>query len=163
MLELASRVVMVDDLVLAEQFYVEILGKGIFGSGSVESRYLLSTDELLELRRRSASRANTADREPDFWTNRPPYMNVIVGDAKVSVYVADRHIQEPPPEQLRGLPRLAISATAEQIQRATAVLARHEAPFEGPVQHAPPCPAAQSLYFKDPAGNFLELCQIRED
>lgn len=163
MLELASRVVMVDDLVLAEHFYAQILGQEIFGSGSVESRYLLSTDELLELRRRAASRPYKNDGEPDFWTNRPPYMNVIVGRAKVSVYLADRHIQEPPPEQHRGLPRLAISATAEQLARAPAVLALHEVPFEGPVEHAPPCPAARSLYFKDPAGNFLELCQMRDD
>jgi catechol-2,3-dioxygenase len=161
-LELASRAVLVDDLVLAERFYAEILGKEIFGRGAVDSRYLLSTDELLELRHRAASRAS-ADGEPDFWTNRPPYANVTVGRTKISLYVADRHNQEPPPEQLRGLPRIAISATGEEIARATGVLDRHEVPFEGPVHHAAPCPAAQSLYFKDPAGNFLELCQLRAE
>ena len=162
MLELASRALLVDDLVLAERFYAEILGNEVFGRGAVDSRYLLSTDELLELRRRAATGTPTEDGS-DFWTNRPPYANVTVGRTKISLYVADRHIQEPPPEQLRGLPRIAISADAEEITRATQVLARHELPFEGPVQHPATCPAAQSLYFKDPAGNFLELCQLRAE
>ena len=91
---------MVDDLVVAERFYADVLGKEVFGSGSVDSRYLLSTDELLEIRRRAAAAART-DGDADFWVNRPPYCNVTVGRAKVSVYLADRHIQEPPPEQLR--------------------------------------------------------------
>ena len=157
MLELASRALLVDDLVLAERFYAEILGTEVFGRGSVDSRYLLSTDELLELRRRAATRD-----ESDFWSSRPPYSNVTVGRAKISLYVADRHVQEPPPEQLRGLPRMAISATNEEIARAATVLARHEVPSEGPIAHDAPCPAAQSLYFKDPAGNFLELCELRD-
>jgi catechol-2,3-dioxygenase len=158
-LELASRALLVDDLVLAERFYADVLGKEVFGRGAVESRYLLSTDELLELRRRAAAHSN-AD-EPDFWTNRPPYANVTVGRAKISLYVADRHIQEPPPQQLRGLPRIALSATADEVGRATQVLTRHEVPFEGPVRHDAACPGVQSLYFKDPAGNFLELCELR--
>lgn len=160
MLELASRALLVDDLVLAERFYAVILGQEIFGRGSVDSRYLLSTDELLELRRRAGAHVST-NGEPDFWSNRPPYVNVTVGRAKISIYVADRHVQEPPPEQIHGLPRLAISATSDEIARATEVLTRHEVPYEGPVQHAPPCPAVQSLYFKDPAGNFLELHELR--
>jgi len=153
---------MVDDLVVAERFYADVLGKEVFGSGSVDSRYMLSTDEVLEIRRRAAAHGR-ADGEPDFWANRPPYCNVTVGRAKVSVYLADRHIQEPPPEQLRGAPRLAISATALQIERAAEVLARHGVPFDGPLAHPPPCPAQRSLYFKDPAGNFLELCCPRDD
>ncbi len=162
MLELASRALLVDDLVLAERFYAQLLGQEVFGRGSVDSRYQLSTDELLELRRRAAAHASP-NGEPDFWSNRPPYVNVTVGRAKISIYVADRHVQEPPPEQLRGLPRLAIAATGEEIDRATRVLDEHEVPYEGPVQHALPCPAVQSLYFKDPAGNFLELHELRSD
>jgi len=162
MFELGTRVAMVDDLVLAERFYAEMLGSEIFGNGSVDTRYMLSTDEFLESRRRTSSRERN-NGEADFWVNRPPHSNVTVGEAKVSLYLADHHVQEPPPEQLRGAPRLALTATGEQIERARAVLARHEVPFEGPVEHAPPCPAAESLYFKDPAGNFLELCRLRED
>lgn len=161
MLELGTRVAIVDDLVVAERFYAEILGDEVFGRGSVDTRYLLSTDEFLEAQRRGAARAG-GDGHDDFWVNRPPHSNVTVGAAKVSLYLADRHIQEPPPEQLRGAPRLAISATPEQIERAVAVLGRHGVPFEGPQDHAAPCPAARSLYFRDPAGNFLELCWPRE-
>lgn len=162
MFELGTRVVMVDDLVVAERFYAEVLGEEIFGSGSLDTRYMLSTDEFLESRRRTTSRERS-NGEADFWVNRPPHSNVTVGEAKVSLYLADHHIQEPPPERLRGAPRLALTATTDQMERAVAVLTRHEVPFEGPVQHATPCPAASSLYFKDPAGNFLELCCLREE
>src|SRR5437764_9206528 len=150
---------MVDDLVLAERFYAEILGQEIFGNGSVDTRYMLSTDEFLESRRRSGSERGNGTAT--FWVNRPPHSNVTVGEGKVSLYLADHHLQEPPPEQLRGAPRLALTATDQELKRAVAVLARHEVAFEGPVQHPAPCLTAASLYFKDPAGNFLELCELR--
>ena len=161
MLELGTRVVMVDDLVVAERFYAQVLGE-VFGRGSVDTRYMLSTDELLEAQRRGDARART-DGEADFWSNRPPHSNVTVGQAKVSLYLAPYHLQEPPPEQLRGAPRLALSATPEQLDRALSILDRYDVPFEGPVTHPSPCPVARSLYFKDPAGNFLELCCPREE
>jgi catechol-2,3-dioxygenase len=157
MLELSTRAIVVDDLVLAERFYADILGREVFGRGSVDTRYMLSTDELLEARHRTASRANT-DGESDFWVNRPPHSNVTVGKAKVSIYLADYHVQAPPPEQLRGAPRIAFSATNEQIDRAVDVLSDHEVPFAGPVEHPEPSLVERSIYFKDPSGNFLELC-----
>jgi|SRR6266545_2083054 len=161
MLELATRSTMVDDLVLAERFYAEILGQEIFGNGSVDTRYMLSTDEFLESRRRAETR-EPRDGAANFWANRPPHSNVTVGRSKVSLYLAGYHRQETPPEQLRGAPRLALTATVEQIGQAMDVLARHAMPYEGPVQHGEDSPAVQSLYFKDPAGNFLELCQLRD-
>jgi len=162
MFELGTRVAMVDDLVLAERFYAELLGQDIFDNGSVDTRYMLSTDEFLESRRRSGSRERS-NGEADFWVNRPPHSNVTVGEGKISLYLADHHIQEPPPEQLRGAPRLALSATAAQIARAIEVRSQHDVPFEGPVPHPEPCPTAESLYFRDPAGNFLELCRPRDE
>src|SRR5437899_10736059 len=111
---------MVDDLVLAERFYADILGQKIFGVGSVDTRYMLSTDEFLESRRRSGSQERV-NGEASFWVNRPPHSNVTVGQAKVSLYLADHHLQEPRPEQLRGAPRLALTATDEQMERAAAV------------------------------------------
>jgi len=115
----------------------------------------------LEARHRAASRARV-DGEADFWVNRPPHSNVTVGRAKVSIYLADYHVQAPPPEQLHGAPRLAFSATEEQLERAVEVLSGHEVPFEGPVHHPPPSLVARSLYFRDPSGNFLELCCPRK-
>jgi hypothetical protein len=152
---------MVDDLVVAERFYAEVLGE-ILGNGSVDTRYMLSTDELLEAQRRGGARTR-ADGETDFWVSRPPHSNVTIGQAKVSLYLAPYHIQEPPPEQLRGAPRLALSVTSEQMECAPAILARHGIPFEGPQLNPPPCPVVQSLYCKDPAGNFLELCCPRAE
>src|SRR5881409_3938142 len=85
-LELATRVAVVDDLVTAERFYAEILGE-VFGFGAVESRYMLSTDELLEADRRSEARTRTAG-EADVWSSRTPHSNVTVGQAKISLYLA---------------------------------------------------------------------------
>src|SRR4030095_11513278 len=125
-------------------------------------RYMRETDECWESRRRAETRERP-DGEADFWVNRPPHSNVTVGRAKVSLYLAGYHRQEPPPEQLRGAPSLALTATAEQIQQATDVLARHAVAYEGPVRHGEASPAVQSLYFRDPAGSFLELCQLRDE
>jgi catechol 2,3-dioxygenase-like lactoylglutathione lyase family enzyme len=144
---------------VAERFYVEVLGE-VFGHSSLDTRYMLSTDELLEAGRRGAARTRT-DGAADVWVARPPHSNLTLGEAKISLYLAPFHIQEPPPEQLRGAPRLALSATPEQIERAAGVLTRQGIPFEGPVVQPPPCPVTQSIYFRDPAGNFLELCCIR--
>src|SRR5947199_351722 len=121
MLELGTRVVMVDDLVTAERFYVEVLGEVL--GGSLETRYMLSTDELLESQRRGGARPGR-DGDAALWRNRPPHSNVTVGRTKISIYLAPYHIQEPPPEQLRGAPRLAISATNAQLQQAVKVLQR---------------------------------------
>ena len=160
MMELSTRVLMVDDLVVAERFYAEVLGS-IFGRGSVDSRYMLSTDELLETTRRSTARART-EPDADYWVMRPPHSNVTVGRAKISLYLYPAHYQEPPPEQLRGVPRLALTATPEQLARAVELLAAVGVAVEGPVIHPAPGLLQQSLYFKDPAGNFLELCVPRE-
>jgi catechol 2,3-dioxygenase-like lactoylglutathione lyase family enzyme len=149
-------VAVVDDLVTAERFYTEILGE-VFGFGAVESRYMLSTDELLEAQRRTESRTRV-DGEVDSWVSRTPHSNVTVGRAKISLYLAPYHIQEPPPEQLRGAPRLGLSATREQLDRAPAILRSHRIPFEGPVEHPAPSLVSRSIYFRDPAGNFLEIC-----
>jgi catechol-2,3-dioxygenase len=149
----------VDDLVLAERFYSEILGE-LVGSGYVEDRSGLTTDELLRFKRlitvmeereRRAGNASRGPRVP------APHSTVVVGAAVVPMFLLTEHVQEPPPEQLRGTPRMAFGVTPEQMDRAVDVLRGHKIPFEGPVEHAPPCPAARSLYFKDPSGNFLEL------
>jgi catechol-2,3-dioxygenase len=149
----------VDDLVLAERFYSVVLGE-ILG-GRVEDRSGLTTDELIRFKRLAsvmAERERSAGREPSGPRVSAPHSTVQVGGALVPMFLYTEHVQDPPPEQLRGTPRKAFGVTPEQMERAVEVLTRHRVPFEGPVEHAPPCPIARSIYFKDPASNFLELC-----
>ena len=68
-----------------------------------------------------------------------------------------QHVQEPPPEQIRGTPRLAITVTPGQVDKAVEVFQRRDIPFED-VHHPATSPISRSLYFKDPSSNFLELC-----
>ena len=157
-IEFGRRAIEVNDLVLAEEFYgkvlVEILG------GHLDSRYMLTTEEMLESQRRvPRGNGQVADQ---FFFGRPPYTKVLVGRTSILLHVAPRHIQEPPPEQLRGTPRLALTATQEQLDHASTVLTAHGIAFEGPIDHAAPSPVARSLYLKDPSGNFLELVCPRD-
>ncbi len=158
-IEFDHSTIRVNDLILAERFYSVVLGE-ILG-GYVEDRSGLTTDELLRFKRLAtvmAERERSAGREPGGPRVSAPHSTVQVGGALVPMFLLTEHVQEPPPEQLRGTPRQAFGVTSEQMEQASEVLKRHKVPFEGPVEHAPPCPVARSIYFKDPSSNFLELC-----
>lgn len=79
------------------------------------------------------------------------------GDAIIGVYLANKHVQEPPEEQLVGVPRIAFRAPRQTLDRAAEALAYHGRPFKGPF--APPAgqPFEAVLHFKDNGGNFFEL------
>jgi catechol-2,3-dioxygenase len=70
----------------------------------------------------------------------------------------------PPDDVLRGTGgfrhgfRLSRAAFDQLIDR----LRYYEVPFEGPVTHPDNSPLGQSVYFKDPGGNFLEVCWRRD-
>ena len=70
----------------------------------------------------------------------------------------------PPEEQLHGTAgyrhgfRLSRDAFGQLIER----LQLHEVAFEGPVTHPDASPLGQSVYFKDPGGNFYEVCWRRD-
>lgn len=158
-IEFDHSTIRVNDLILAEHFYSVVLGE-ILG-GRVEDRSGLTTDELLRFKRLAtvmAERERSAGREPSGPRVSAPHSSVQVGGALVPMFLLTEHVQEPPPEQLRGTPRQAFGVSEEQMEQAIEVLNRHKVPFEGPVEHVPPCPVARSIYFKDPSSNFLELC-----
>ncbi|MBM2809448.1 MAG: hypothetical protein HW416_207 [Chloroflexi bacterium] len=156
-IEIDHAVVTVNDLALTIHFYKEVLGS-IVGGAEAERLTMLTTDELMRaehLRQRAAafeSQANRVSRVP------APHGSVTVGDAVIPFFLYHEHVQEPPPEQLRGTPRIALGITEAQMDNAPDVLRAHRVHFDGPVSYAPPCPSSRSLYFKDPSGNFLELC-----
>lgn len=80
-----------------------------------------------------------------------------VGRDTLGIWLAMRHVQEPPEDQLVGTPRTAFAATPAALDRVAAALARARRPFLGPLDHPAAAPIARSLYFKDMSGNFLEL------
>jgi catechol-2,3-dioxygenase len=153
--EFDHSVLAVNDLILAERFYDEVLGE-LLGS-YVEPPTMHTTEEVLRagrLRERMADRNRDEDRG---FRVPAPHSGVKVGRALIPMFLYTEHVQEPPPEQLRGTPRLALHVTPEQIEQAVEIFRRHRVPFEGPVDHPAPCPVARSIYFKDPSSNFLEL------
>jgi catechol 2,3-dioxygenase-like lactoylglutathione lyase family enzyme len=154
--EIDRHAIWVNDLVLTERFYVDVLGEIL--PSYIANRYMLSTEEIVRERQMQALAARGDGEGHSQSFIAVPYARAMVGHADVIFRLLDHHVQEPPLEQLRGRPRLALSVSAEQMDRAPDVLRGHEVPFEGPVDHAPPAPIARSLYFKDPSGNFLELC-----
>jgi catechol-2,3-dioxygenase len=156
-IEIDHAVVTVNDLALTIHFYREILGS-IVGRAEAERLTMLTTDELIRaahLRQRAAGYESQAERV----TRLPaPHGSVTVGDAVIPFFLYHEHVQEPPPEQLRGTPRIALGITEEQMDRAPDILRQHRVHFEGPISYTAPCPSSRSLYLKDPSGNFIELC-----
>ncbi len=150
--EFDHSVLAVNDLITAQIFYGEVLGE-IVGQAEVGHASMLATEQL-----------ERAVRLQRFFLERDgvghvsaPHAAVTVGEAQIPLFIHREHVQEPPPEQLRGAPRLAITVTAEQINKAVEVFAKRKVPFED-VRHPDRSPIARSLYFKDPSSNFLELC-----
>lgn len=82
---------------------------------------------------------------------------VRAGDAVFGVYLADTHFQEPPEEDIVGLPRTAFAVSPQDLDRLAELLADW-GPMVGPVAHPAGSPRARSLFFKDPGSNFLEFC-----
>jgi catechol-2,3-dioxygenase len=83
------------------------------------------------------------------------------GDAIFGLYLATKHQQEPPEEQVVGAPRTGFVTTRGDLARIAAILQKRQRVFHGPVDHPASAPFAASLYCKDLSGNFLEFCAPR--
>lgn len=81
-----------------------------------------------------------------------------MGESVLAVYLSPAHVQEPPPRQAKGTPRTAYWTDRATLDRVAATLAQTRVAVLGPVQHPSNSPIAASLYFRDPCGNFIELC-----
>jgi catechol-2,3-dioxygenase len=84
-----------------------------------------------------------------------------IGDVPFALYLANQHFQEPPEEALVGTPRTAFVVTAATLEETCRRLEGANWPFVGPRTEADG-PVRQALFFKDPGGNFIELC-VRAD
>jgi hypothetical protein len=176
MIEFDHAVIRINDFILAENFYRAVFGK-IYGDDQVqvEHRSMNSTEEYVHTARTggTGARAAAADRARGIENDDPQVStrvqfvgvgqgSVRIGGALIPMFLAKRHEQEPPPEQLRGSPRHAFPVTEEQLATAIGVLRQHGIDFEGPVDHPAHALVKRSLYFKDPSSNFLELCVPRD-
>ncbi len=84
-----------------------------------------------------------------------------IGNVPFALYLANQHIQEPPEEILIGTPRTGFAVSAAMLEATRRRLDQARWPHSGPTVHKDGV-LAQSLYFKDPGGNFIELC-VRND
>jgi catechol 2,3-dioxygenase-like lactoylglutathione lyase family enzyme len=149
--EFDHSVLAVNDLMSAQRFYAEVLGE-IVGRWEVGWPSMTTTEQM---HRAVRLQPILSQKNPGHVS--APHASVTVGEAQIPLFLHRDHIQEPPPEQVRGLPRLAIRVTAEQMDKAVEVFQRARVRFED-VRQPAPSPIARSLYFKDPSSNFLELC-----
>ena len=81
-----------------------------------------------------------------------------LGGSVLGIFLATFHLQEPAPELARGTPRTALAMDRAGLKAMAAALDSAGVALEGPVVHGPGAPLAESLYFRDPCGNFFEFC-----
>ncbi len=156
--------VQVADILWAEEFYTGVLGL------SVEHRMGWNTADYVRARDWSEGKEDMApgtrrlDKRYSVMVDRKsvPRANMQIflgfGRATLAVFLANQHFQEPLEELMVGTPRVAFTTTVAGLDGAAKALEKHQIPHHGPVRHPPGAPVGRSLYFKDPGGNFLELC-----
>ncbi len=129
----------VTDLKEAEEFFANIFG------GLITNRVNFNTD--------------------DSKRGRSVHTSVALNDWLFAVCLPKGQMPMPPDEVLHGTAgyrhgfRLSRNAFGQLVER----LQLHEVPFEGPVTHPEGSPLGQSVYFKDPGGNFYEVCWRRDN
>ncbi len=149
------------DLEWAEDFYINILGL------PVDHRVGWSTVDYARAKRWGEGKEDMAPgtrRWDSLYSEnrrRVPRANsqlfIQFGNAVLGLFLATKHRQEPPEEQAVGSPRVAFRTGRRVLDEVVRLLDEHRKPFQGPVDHPASAPIESSLYFKDPAGNFLEL------
>jgi catechol-2,3-dioxygenase len=126
------------DLKEAEVFYQTIFG------GPITNRVNFNTDDAKR--------------------GRSVHTSVALNDWLFAMCLPRGEMPMPPDELLRGTNgfrhgfRLSRDGFGTLIER----LKVNEIPFEGPVAHPDNSPLGESVYFKDPGGNFLEVCWRRD-
>ena len=101
----------------------------------------------------------------DTLNGRSVHQAYALGDYLFAVALAPDFMPMPPKDQLRGAMgvRHAFTVAKARFDQMIESLTRAEVPFEGPVDHPENGPFGQSVYFKDPSGNFLEILWRRDE
>jgi catechol-2,3-dioxygenase len=129
----------VHDLKAAEDFYCGVLG------AVVHSRVNFKTQDALR--------------------GRSVHTSLMLGDYLFAIMLSEDWMNVPPLEQLRGENRVrhAFCIPKAKFPVLLESLKRHGVSFEGPVTHPDRGPFGESVYFRDPTGNFLEVLWRRDE
>ena len=121
-------VVPVDDMVVAEDFYVRIFGG------------LITRRNGLNVRQRKRGAV--------------PHTFIQIGGKRMGVYLQSE--ERPQPKGARGLPTYSFTTTKRGLEETATALEHSSARYDGPVLNAHGF-ARESLFFADPAGNHYEV------
>ncbi len=129
----------VHDLKEAEDFYCDILG------AEIHSRVNFKTQDALK--------------------GRSVHTSLQLEDYLFAIMLTEDFMELPPAGQLHGANRTRHGFTVPRARfgDVAAALADNGVAFEGPVDHPDAGPFGQSIYFKDPSGNFLEVVWRRDE
>lgn len=129
----------VHDLKEAEDFYCKILG------AEVHSRVNFKTQDALR--------------------GRSIHTTLTLDDYVFAVMLTEDWMEMPDPSQLRGANRTRHSfcVPKNRFPKVLDALEASGVPFEGPVSHPEHGPFGESIYFRDPTGNFLEVLWRRDE
>ena len=126
------------DLKEAEEFYADVLGSQIV------NRVNFNTDDARR--------------------GRSVHTSIVMGDWLFALMLPRAEMPMPAPDEFHGtngfrhafhVDRAAFPHVIERLQA-------RGVPFEGPVAHPERGPLGESVYFKDPGGNFVEVCWRRD-
>jgi extradiol dioxygenase family protein len=101
----------------------------------------------------------------DVKTGAAIFKSFVIGDFLLALTVARNGLDMPPDDQFRGAHgyRHGFQVSRERFDDIRASLDSHHVPYQGPVAHPEKGPFGESLYFKDPSGNFLEFVWRRDE
>ncbi len=95
---------------------------------------------------------------------RSVHTSIVMGDWLFALMLPRAEMPMPPPDEFHGTNgfRHAFHVDREVFPRVIERLRARGVPFEGPVAHPAHGPLGESVYFKDPGGNFIEVCWRRD-
>lgn len=129
----------VHDLKAAEDFYCNVLG------AEVHSRVNFKTQDALR--------------------GRSIHTSLMLDDYLFAIMLSEDWMEQPPEHVIRGANRVrhGFCVTRRRFPEILKSLSAHGVTFEGPVTHPENGPFGESIYFRDPTGNFLEVCWRRDE
>lgn len=101
----------------------------------------------------------------DALRGRSVHTTLTVNDYLFAIMLSEDWMDIPPRDQLRGENRVrhAFCVKRDQFESVVQKLRENGIPFEGPVSHPSHGPFGESVYFRDPTGNFLEALWRRDE
>ena len=101
----------------------------------------------------------------DVIKGRSLHRAVVLEDYLLALMLARDFMPMPSDAQLRGTHgfRHAFGVPRDRFKTLMAILDQYGTHYEGPVEHRATGPFGQSIYVKDPSGNFLEFIWRRDE